>query len=338
MYLAKKRIYGKTHYSICESYPDGDCIRHRELCAIGTAPWEYIEYPGGNAFFINEILREKVREKSCEYDDEALEDLFWPFVDPYIAGKVGHFRCRQKHGTASKKLSSEDESIIHETVHIFDKRRMHYLRCGRSSQVNMNCVPAKLFKALAGRSRDEIEHLFMNMECHLRSHELKTYVYVVFDVEKWFKSVLARKAPEMLDQRDLDEFFLTEICRLNGSESFWAGGEKPAGSLHNHLIRYVIMFFDNDFTQGMLLNDYARQFMNQHRQFRGYPVSSSMRMDQVSAIFEISEQELDSISKIRLTRVYRRLARKHHPDRGGDQKKFVELSDAYRALMRKKGF
>jgi hypothetical protein len=337
MYLAKRRIQGRNHYYIRESYPDGDVVRHRELCAIGTDPWEYIEYPGGNAYYIRESLCERLEENASDYDYDDLEDIFWPFVDPQISSRVGHFRCRYQRSTARKPLSSEEESQIHKAVHFFDKRRMHYLRCGRSSRVNMNCVPGKFFKNLPGKSRDELEYLFIGMESQLRAHEVKTYVYNVFEIEKWFRSVMARNAPEMLDQRDVDEYFLKEICRLNRSESFWAGGIQPKDALHKHLVRYVIMFFDHDFAQGRLLNDFAREFMNRYRRFHGYP-SGSVNMDRISDIFGLSRDELKSISKNSLTRKFRKLARKHHPDQGGEQKKFVELTDAYRSLMRKRGF
>ncbi len=41
------------------------------------------------------------------------------------------------------------------------------------------------------------------------------------------------------------------------------------------------------------------------------------------------------MNKRALTRRFRKLARKHHPDKGGNHDKFVELSNAYQALLSK---
>ena len=43
---------------------------------------------------------------------------------------------------------------------------------------------------------------------------------------------------------------------------------------------------------------------------------------------------LPSASKSEITRAYRKLAMKHHPDRGGDERKFKELQEALRTLDR----
>jgi hypothetical protein len=52
VYLARKNIKGVTHYSIRESYRDGDHFLSRELVDLGTHPAEHIIYPGGDAFYI----------------------------------------------------------------------------------------------------------------------------------------------------------------------------------------------------------------------------------------------------------------------------------------------
>jgi len=48
VYLARKKIRGVTHYSIRESYRDGDNFLSRELVDLSTHPAEYIIYPGMN--------------------------------------------------------------------------------------------------------------------------------------------------------------------------------------------------------------------------------------------------------------------------------------------------
>jgi len=41
------------------------------------------------------------------------------------------------------------------------------------------------------------------------------------------------------------------------------------------------------------------------------------------------------MSKSRLTRIYRKLAREHHPDHGESHDKFVEINNAYQILLEK---
>jgi curved DNA-binding protein CbpA len=41
------------------------------------------------------------------------------------------------------------------------------------------------------------------------------------------------------------------------------------------------------------------------------------------------------MDKRTLTRKFRKLARTHHPDKGGNHDRFVELSEAYQALLEK---
>ena len=57
----------------------------------------------------------------------------------------------------------------------------------------------------------------------LRSFELKTYVYVIFDLQRFFTEMIAKKMPQGLDQNRIDEHFLEEICRLDQDISFWSG-------------------------------------------------------------------------------------------------------------------
>jgi DnaJ-class molecular chaperone len=42
------------------------------------------------------------------------------------------------------------------------------------------------------------------------------------------------------------------------------------------------------------------------------------------------------MSRVELTRQYRRQAQRLHPDKGGCQTRFVRLTEAYRSLMRRR--
>ncbi len=61
MYFALKTIKGGTRYFIRESYRDGKCLRSRDLFDLGTDPSQYIVYPGGNAFYIDETVDDRLR-------------------------------------------------------------------------------------------------------------------------------------------------------------------------------------------------------------------------------------------------------------------------------------
>ena len=73
-------------------------------------------------------------------------------------------------------------------VHIFDKRRLHYLKFGRMEQGYLWLIPQKLFDILHHRSRDEIEQQFLDMEQQLNPQEYKAYVYVIFNLNQFFKA------------------------------------------------------------------------------------------------------------------------------------------------------
>ena len=94
MYLAQERINGETHYFIRESYPSDGGYLSRDLLHLGTRPDRLVEYPGGNAYYVNETVVDSVAGSAETFDAEALEDLFWPFVKPDIRQAQRHFRHR----------------------------------------------------------------------------------------------------------------------------------------------------------------------------------------------------------------------------------------------------
>ncbi|MEK6195700.1 MAG: J domain-containing protein, partial [Deltaproteobacteria bacterium] len=53
-------------------------------------------------------------------------------------------------------------------------------------------------------------------------------------------------------------------------------------------------------------------------------------------LFETDWKKLKQMDARTFTRLYRRLAMKHHPDQGGHKRKFIKLTSLYRHLMRKK--
>jgi hypothetical protein len=141
--------------------------------------------------------------------------------------------------------------------------------------------------------------------------------------------------PEALNQLDITDHFTRDICTLNQDDAFWSGGEM-SDSLHDHLVRYIIMFFDHDYGRRSLLDDFVREFMGRHRTFRWPEKKPSVSIDDAAGIFETSRQTLQKMNKKELTRLFRQRAKELHPDRGGSHERFVELSGAYASLLARK--
>jgi len=131
-----------------------------------------------------------------------------------------------------------------------------------------------------------------------------------------------------MDQDKVETFFLEEICRIN-KDLFGL-----TSHLDDYLIRYLIMFFDNEYADTILLDEMERAFRFRHRSFN-HPPPKAFSAGKARTLFHISKEELKNLNKRSLTRIYRKLARKHHPDRGGSHDKFVEINNAYQILLGK---
>jgi hypothetical protein len=331
VYLARKRIGGKTHYIIRESCRHPDGLRCRDLYALGTEPEKFIVYPGGNAFYIDEAVEEGIRSLGSEPASEDMENLFWPFLKPDIRYKLEPFRRRERRLKEGRKAP---ESLTPEHTHLFDRRRVYFLKTGRMDQRSIGRLPVAMWRSLRGKSRDEIEQGFMEMECDLKPREYKAYTYVIFNLQQYFQQRFARDTPESLDPDEVDACFIEEVCRLQGDTAFWSGMD--AGSrLSDYLIRYVIMYFDHDYASRSLAEEYIHDFINRHRAYRP-PVSVAVSMQEIVDIFGKSREALKKMNRRDLWRLYRRRAQELHPDKGGDHERFVKLNEAYHKLLRVK--
>ena len=320
VYLAKYFKNGQPHYVIRQSYFHEDCFRHRDLLELGTHPEEYIVYPGGNAYYIDECIEDALNDQDVSCQGDQLEEIFWGFIDPAIRRVIESFSRKTKHQNRRLNHSGQSRGI---DAHVFDKRRIHYLRSGRMDQGNIGRMPHQLLTILENKSRDEIEQYFMESEKILRPHELKAYVYVIFNLQRHFTQMTARRYPESLDKQVLDEYFLENICRLNDDAQFWQGFVKADG-LNGYMARYVVMFFDYEFGASTQLQDYIKSFMNSRRQFRFPSVTKTVGWDEASVRLEIEKDLLRKMSKRELTIRYRKMAMQMHPDKGGDHEKLPD--------------
>ena len=334
MYLAQKIIKRETRYFIRESYPHEDNFLSRELIDLGADPGRFIIYPGGNSFYIDDVIENRINDLGKKVDPDKLEDIFWRFLRPEIRRVLEPFRRRDKRHQAysRKRVPLEDLSA---EVHIFDKRRVYFLRFGQTDQGNISRLPQKIFCMLQDKSRDEIEQTLMDMERQLAVREYKTYAYVIFNLQQYFNESFARTNPQILSQDKVDEHFINQVCRLNTDRLFWAGMQS-GDRLNEYLVRYVLMYFDYDYTPGSFMEDYFRQFINSRRDYRPPNKTSTVTLNEAGTIFGKTKEALKEISRKDLARLYRQKAQELHPDKGGDHDKFVRLTEAYHELLRTK--
>jgi hypothetical protein len=331
VYLARKRLGGRTHYTIRESYRSADAYLYRDLFDLGSEPGRFIVYPGGNAFYIDAAVEDGIRSLGSEPVPEDMENLFWPFLNPEIRRKLEPFRRQERQSRSGRRPPEAIESL---DAHIFDKRRIHFLKTGQMDPAMLGRIPAALLRPLRHKSRDEIEQGFMETESVLRPREYKTYTYAIFNLQQFFRQRCARNHPEFLDPDEVDTCFIEEVCRLQRDPVFWAGMDS-GDRLSDYLVRYAVMYFDHEYAARSLAEEYVRDFVNRHRQYRP-PPSVAVRMEEMAAIFGKSREILKKMNRRDLGRLYRRKAQELHPDKGGDHERFVKLNEAYQRLLRTK--
>ncbi|MGW8288326.1 MAG: J domain-containing protein [Desulfobulbales bacterium] len=334
MYLAEHIINGRKKYviRISDYDPKTNFWQSRDLMDLGRRPWEYIEYPGGNAFYIKESVCDRLNDQGVEFDLCELEELFWSFIRKEVRQKIETFYCRS---TAKSRRTVKEKNQAPEQVQTFDKRRLYYLRCGSVPRKGINNVPLRYFKPLLNKSRDEIEQYILQLEKSLYPREYKQYVYMIFDLQRYFRSSPARSIPQALDQDELDRYFIKDICRLHGDQLFWSGLERGE-MLHEYLVRYVVMFFDYEFDGGSAWHEYLQNFINSKRFYRPPTPKPTITVTETVEIFGISAEKLNIMDKSGLTKLFRQRAHELHPDKGGDHEAFVRLAEAYKQLLREK--
>lgn len=337
MYLRRIRKEGGYHYVIRESYRHEECWKHRDLMDLGTDPEDYIEYPGENGFYFKWELEEALREQGADYSSEDLEALFLPFLSPHIQRIIGNFRHSQPHHAYWSTRSSEELFQHQQELHPLDKRRLHYLRCGRVDIGNLEGRSWKFLNVLLGKSRDEIEHTIEEMERQLSPREIRPYLFTAFHLQAYFPHHLLRNQPAALDPERVDSYFMEEICRLNRSSHFFRGVEDHDGEcLHPYLTKYLILYFDHDFDHRSLWNEYIEEFIRQRQFYQRSPVRPPMEIQEACERLGITAKEFEGMTRKELVRRYRRRAKTMHPDKGGDHEAFVCMTEAYECLLIKK--
>lgn len=325
--MARVSIKHQTTYILRESRETEEGWVPVDVYNLGPSPGAWIDYPGGNAWYVAPELEDKVAARAETYSPEELEALFWPFIHPEIRRATQAFRDRSQK-TRFKRTSRKEKEALARATHPFDKRRAHFLKFGNMDQGPLVNLPAVLFKPFQKKSRDEIEQWFMAQESKMRPKELKSYVYTTFDLQRFFQGFMAKQMPHVLDQNRVEAYFLEEICRIN-QDLFGLDSH-----LHPYMVRYAVMFFDFSYEDTVLLEDLEQDFIFRHRFFKP-PQKPAFSSARARGIFNLSKSDLRAMDKQTLTRKFRKLAREHHPDVGGDHDRFVEINDAYQTLLEK---
>ncbi len=271
-----------------------------------------------------------------------MERLFFPFLDAHIQRIIvefGRFRSAPSpHG--AKPLSEEDLFAKQQRLHPFDKRRLHFLRCGRTDIGNLDHRPWKFLNVVLDKSRDERETIIEEMERQLRPREIKSYVYTAFHLQRYFENFVMRNHPAALNEKKVDEAFCDAICRLNEDQHFFEGvPDHHTGSLHPYLQKYLIYYFDAwGFGQHFSWSEFLRATLGakERTAYQKWRRQHSLSIDEACIRLGIDPRQWETLSREDLTRIYRREAKRKHPDGGGDHEGFITFTEAYEALLEAK--
>ena len=336
MYIKGRVTRRGVEYSLRESYREESAWKHRVLVELGNDPNRYVEYPGGNGFYISEEIEEILDAKAAAYSYDELEAVFLPFVDPRIRRVAEQFQREDQGGKKAWSRSPKEMWERQKGLPSFDKRRLHFLRCGRVDIGNLDARGWKFLDVLLEKSRDEIESLFDTMERDLKPHEIRSYLYTALHLQRRFAGYCTRNQPSVLDPEKVDESFVDELCRLNQDRGFFSGLKRSSWNLlHPYLRKYLILYFDNEFDRGGAWSEYVRDFQRRRQFYRGprLRVEPSVSKTEALKSLGIGAAEFEDMSRAELTRCYRKRAMETHPDRGGDQKEFVGIRRAFETLL-----
>lgn len=333
MYLAKIQEGQNHKYIIRKSYFDSEMgeYNYRLVFDLGEDPCRFIERYDDDAFWFKESLEDSVANECRNDPTPVLEDLLWNFLTAEDRQKIIQFRR-----TSSAKITSLSKTEIEEIkrhVHLFDRRRLYYIRYGAVDQGRIFRLDDRIYRPLLYKCRDEKEYYFREQEMVLVPSELRTYVYAIFNLQQGFSEIFASYMPEALVQEEVEDLFEKELCRLNADKTFWQKGQGHY-FLHNHLHRYVTQFFDSEYQNRSFDSEYLRSFRNSHRKFRWPDRKTTVTAEETSEIFGEKIEVLKKMTERDLARVFRKKAKELHPDSGGEHENFIKLLSAYEELKR----
>ncbi len=330
MYLARLQTAHGTTYQLRFSYAAQKCYQHKTIFDFGLSPTEFFEIQNRTVIFSNALLK-AVKLNSSTDPDLILEEILFDFFPTHIQRNLTNFRTHKdlKFGP----LSADEKEAITTQIHLFDRKRLYYLRYGAVDQSRLSKLHDKCCRPLLGMSRDEKEYYFREEEKALEPGMYMQYVYSVFDLQRHFSQSFASWMPEALQLDEIADHFVDDICKLNQDQSFW-NIDRANQVLHHHLARYLIMFFDYAATPRSFLDDFTRSFQDQYRSFKWPDKKTTNTPEEITEIFGVSYEKLKKMSKEELSKTYRKKAMQLHPDQGGSDELFIKLTNAYEQLKK----
>lgn len=335
MYLAVTRNGSDTNYEIRQSFhdPESGHYRYRLVFKLGSTPEKYFELFNDNLVFFDDELLSSVDLHTEGDANDILEELLWDFLPRQCQERLRYFK--RDPGNIPGPLTARDKEEIANQVHLFDRRRLYYLHYRAIDQSRISRMREVVCRPLLGQSRDEREYYFYHLEKRLNHDEYFNYVYAIFNLQLHFTQSFARFLPEGLPKDKVGDYLVEAVCKLNRDLPFWQH-EAISQTLHPHLVRYLIMFFDYAPRSRSFSQEYIKQFMRNRRAFQWPERKQPLDSNKVMELFGASLESLHNMNKRDLTRLYRQAAMKLHPDQGGDQERFVELTDIYSNILHKK--
>ena len=334
MYLATLKRNERSSYQIRRSIEKSEKIHiHEVLFDLGYTPSDFFTIFDDHIVIFDEDLLKTIASTTKRNPEPILEELLFDFFPSMVQQQLLTFKGR----TASYKgrLTPEEIKAINKQIHIFDRRRLYYLRYGAVDQSRLTKLHEKCCRPLLGQSRDEREFFFMAEEKALEPGCYFQYIFAIFNLKNDFLQSFAPWLPEALAREEVADSFTSAICRLQKDVSFWKGEETEA-FLHPHFFRYICMFFDYIPHSPSFQRDFARTFMGQHRTFRWPEPKNQVSPEAIIKLFGISQAALKRMSKTELNRLYRKKALELHPDQGGDAEQFIVLTQIYTTILQQK--
>ncbi len=332
MYLALKKLPGGVvRFYIRQSYQDdkGRWLS-RDLFDLGPDPEVWIKYEGSRSYYYDPIILETIEEMGLEVDPFALDDIFWPFLDPDIKHTIQSFKDRAGRGRRKRPWTRSQLKRLHKELHPFDKRRICFLRFYQVNIEHMVNRSLPIFNCLLNKSRDEIEQMIEFMELEMKPFFMRAYLYTIFDMPRRFAPRLSRYIPDQQDRDLIDKYLIEELCSLNSDPDYLTSGSRPqkARGLHPYLQKYLILYFDMYF-KGPWLGG-----AKIGGQSPAYGISSTYEAH--LKVIGISPREFSQMSEEELKHLFRTKAQELHPDKGGDHEQFIALKEAFQILLARK--
>jgi len=333
MYLAKLQHGTTIHYQLRQSFVTEDKLYdYKVIFDLGTQPFDYFTIIEDHIVIFSDFLLQTLATNLGKDPETFLEKVLFEFFPYSVQQKLRTFKDRT--ATYRGPLTLDEKKAIQTQVHIFDRRRLYYLRYGAVDQSRLSKLHEKCCRPLLGQSRDEREYYFMAEEKVLEPGAYFQYIFAIFNLQKNFEQSFAPWLPEALAMDEVADLFTKVICTLQKDETFWQA-QTGGDSLHPHLTRYLWMFFDFAPHRPSFQRDFARAFMGNHRVFKWPEKKVEVSPEKIEKIFGLSHSHLTTLKKEELTRLYRQKAMELHPDMGGDAEQFIILTEVYTTLLGK---